>query len=136
MKEQLVSLKTARSAMKQGFILSHPLYLYDENGEILDLKRSFDLTRQTFILDSTTTLAPTQSLLQKWLREVHGINIFMSFKPNIKKWDFIPYFMSMDAKEYIEYNSNYTKQNNKRRFDTYEDALEIGLQEALKLIQK
>ena len=99
------------------------------------------ITKETAVLGEsigypfyTYPNVPTQSLLQKWLREVHGINIFMTFKPNIKKWDFIPYFMSMDAKEYIEYNSHYTKQNNKRRFDTYEDALEIGLQEALKLI--
>lgn len=44
--------------------------------------------------------------------------------------------MNMDAKEYIKYNSDYTKIHNERRFDTYEESLEFGLQEGLKLIQK
>ena len=87
-----------------------------------------DITRCDFYF------RPTQSLLQKWLREVHDINIFMTFKPNIKKWDFIPYSMGVNAKEYIKHNYEYNKQNNERRFNTYEEALEIGLQEALKLI--
>jgi hypothetical protein len=106
MKEQLITKETA----VLGEIIGYPFYTYPN--------------------------VPTQSFLQKWLREVHGINIFMTFKPNIKKWDFIPYFMSMDGKEYIKYNSEYTKIHNERRFDTYEEALELGLQEALKLIEK
>jgi hypothetical protein len=55
---------------------------------------------------------------------------------HIKKWDFMPYSMNMNAKEYITYYSEYTKKNFNRRFDTYEEALEIGLQEGLKLIEK
>jgi hypothetical protein len=130
MKEPLITFETAKLAKEKGFDdvkTNHLPYMLegDDKGRI-----------GASIYCKVYANCCTQSFLQKWLREAHCINIFMTFKPNIKKWDFIPYFMSMDAKEYIEYNSNYTKQNNKRRFDTYEDALEIGLQEALKLIQK
>ena len=133
MKEQLISLETAKLAKEKGFDLESSA-LYDEKCVLginhQDYKRLFTNSKE----DTYNIAAPTQSLLQKWLREVHGINIFMTFKPNIKKWDFIPYFMSMDGKEYIKYNSEYTKIHNERRFDTYEEALELGLQEGLKLI--
>jgi len=78
--------------------------------------------------------APTQSLLQKWLRDVHDINIFMNFKPNIKKWDFIPYSMNINGKEYVKQNNEYLKLHRERRYDTYEEALEEGLKEALNKI--
>ena len=42
----------------------------------------------------------------------------------------------MNGNEYVKYNLEYTKQFNDRRFDTYEEALEIGLQEGLNLIKE
>jgi hypothetical protein len=123
MKEQLITFETAKLANEKGLETTTER-MYRQDG----LLGHSDFSREI------TFRAPPQSLLQKWLREVHNINIFMSFKPNIKKWDFIPYSMDMNAKEYIKYNSEYTKIHNERRFDTYEEALEVGLQEALKLI--
>jgi hypothetical protein len=155
MKEELITFETAKLAkeknfeigVNQSYIIYKESYNYDddpnhrESYKVNDIEinnhyhvnnyKGIDLSNELYEAYS----APTQSLLQKWLREVHGINIFMTFKPNIKKWDFIPYFMSMDGKEYIKYNSEYTKIYNERRFDTYEEALETGLQEALKLIE-
>jgi hypothetical protein len=101
------------------------------NEELIKLRNAEILPTKGFILDGKI---PTQSLVQKWLRETHGINIFMSFKPNIKKWDFIPYFMSMNAKEYIKHNREYLKIHNERRYDTYEEALEDGIYESLEMI--
>ena len=58
--------------------------------------------------------APTQSELQKWLRDKHNILVL------IDRGD----------KPYITFQHNRSKED----FDTYEEALEKGLQEALKLI--
>jgi hypothetical protein len=66
--------------------------------------------------------APTQSLLQKWLREVHSIYINVNTDNNK--------LFCVDINEEYFYDC--------ARFDwykTYEEALEIGLQEALKLIK-
>lgn len=128
MQEQLITFETAKLAKEKGFILSHPLYLYDENGEIINLKRSFDLARQTFILDSKTTLAPTQSLLQKWLREIHNIHIKIH-SLNGDKFSFEVYFM-------ISKNFPYKDKTvySKVIYKSYELSLEDALQEALKLI--
>jgi hypothetical protein len=130
MQEELVSFETSKLAKEKGFDWETYDAFIENQTYRCPLTEQFNSKG----FPKKAISRPTQSLLQKWLREVHGINIFMTFKPNIKKWDFIPYFMNMNAKEYIEYNSEYTKIHNERRFDTYEEALELGLQEALKLI--
>jgi len=68
--------------------------------------------------------APTQSLLQKWLREVHELLlIILPWKDHEAavndKHKFRP--MVVSVKTYGEYK-------------TWEEALEVGLLEALKLI--
>lgn len=121
MKEQKISVDTCVLANEKGYPMGSITHLTDDMSSIKYVE---------------FTYVPTQALLQKWLREIHEINIFMTFKPNIKKWDFIPYDMGMNGNEYVKYNLEYTKQFNDRRFDTYEEALEIGLQEGLKLIKE
>lgn len=102
------------------------------NEHLIKSKNIELLPSKGFIIDDKI---PTQSLVQKWLRDKHGINIFMSFKLNIKKWDYIPYYMEMNGREYLKYNSQYLKLHNGRRYDTYEDALEDAIYEALHMIK-
>ncbi len=66
--------------------------------------------------------APTQSLLQKWLREVH--NIYINVNTDNNK------LFCVDINEEYFYDCARTEW-----YKTYEEALEIGLQEALKLIK-
>jgi hypothetical protein len=98
--------------------------------QLIDLKNIRILSAKGFDVNGRTT----QSVVQKWLREVHGINIFMSFKPNIKKWDFVPYFMSVNGEEYVKNNMEYRRVIGDRRYDTYEAALEDGIYESLQMI--
>lgn len=77
---------------------------------------------------------PTQSLVQKLLRERYGINCNIDFKPNVKKWDFMPYLMFFNGKEYLDYAINYRKTHGERRYDTYEEALEDCITEGLEMI--
>ena len=64
--------------------------------------------------------APTQSLLAKWLREKHNIHLIAYKNINIDGYDWC--YITTDGITNI--NS----------YKTYEEAYEIGLQEALKLI--
>ena len=68
---------------------------------------------------------PTQSLLAKWLREEHEIDILVqrAFSNGIKKYILTPCFDKPIVKGYQSVEKN-----------NYEEAYEIGLQEALKLI--
>lgn len=76
MMEQLISLSTAKLAKRNSFNLYCPYSYYD--GILTGFTPGYRLE------DGTTSendywgidryYAPTQSLLQKWIREKHGIN--------------------------------------------------------------
>ena len=71
-------------------------------------------------------LCPTQALLARWLREKYEIHVEVVF------------WYCKDS-HYCEYINNITKPlenltNNVLWFDNYEEAMEEGLKEALKLI--
>jgi len=100
MKEELISFETAKLAKRKGF------------GDTVD----------------TITLPerPTQSLLQKWLRELDDWSILVYV---------VPYFSIEPRKEqcFIWRRGVLISLEPE---NTYEEALEKGLQEALKLIKK
>jgi hypothetical protein len=82
-------------------------------------------------------LAPTQSLLQKWLRD--EFDIFVSVKripTGSDEWDFsyaieyLPRDKRDVKRRCLEFMNSYTSQ----RWNNWEDALEEGLKEGLKFI--
>ncbi len=75
-------------------------------------------------LDLYTSL-PTQSLLQKWLREIHTIHI--NLIPLTRKRLYSYSIVDLESLEYI--------MNSKTYNFNYEDTLEIALKEGLKLIK-
>ena len=161
MKEQLISLKTATLAKEKQF-QEYTSYFYtkenglcsiDNDGETLNIYND-DLTFKDSIWDCNGDFwyneiedeegiyaqtyepikypAPTQGLLQKWLRDrEENIIIVIPMRAvhrNYNGW-------------YYEVFTQLTKKDNpvliiysNENFDTYEEALEKGLQEALKLI--
>jgi len=105
MNEQLISFETAKLAKKKGF----------------DWVVFGDYTKDGILIHTTPTAkykAPTQSLLQKWLREEKEIFIDVSYGNLNKKW-----YYSVSSTGFGE-----TKKD-------YEEALEAGLKEALNLIK-
>lgn len=87
MEDQLISFETAKLAKEKGFeeycfsyynLKGEIKHNYSENGSSTDVDFRVDLED---LLDNfnrgipNTYSAPTQSLLQKWLREVHKIHI-------------------------------------------------------------
>ena len=132
LKEELISFETAKLAKEKGF--GEKVYReYDKSGYLRCTSKSADVVLGPYdeLLKSTEYPAPTQSLLQRWLREVHKINIFISSKTIENKTIFIPHGRTIPDTiknnlivDIIQYCTN----------NTYEEALEIGLQKALKLI--
>jgi hypothetical protein len=141
MKEQLISFDTAKLAKEKGFFdksirggirISQP-YFYNEKG----VKYKFD---DIFNEDNIGNLnncynAPTQSLLQKWLREKHGIHIQVYV---MEKWlengNEMDVWFEVNLKTTNRLNGLSNVKSNMLEFNSYEEALEEGLQEALKLI--
>lgn len=120
MKDKLISFETAKLAKEKGFNIYQD-YQYVDN-ENTDFKSSFYRHNDyQCTLIKKLYFAPTQSLLQRWLREVHNIIVEVQFY-SYNNWNYSIYL-----------NEPITEVTPK--FKTYEEALEEGLQEALKLIK-
>ena len=121
MEDTRVTFETAKLAKKKGFdIKTTHYYLGDEKNHILNISKEYSIEGLNWNLRSTRISAPTQSLLAKWLREEHNIHLIAYKNINIDGYDWC--YITTDGITNI--NS----------YKTYEEAYEIGLQEALKLI--
>ena len=133
MTEQLISFETAKLAKEKGFkIPTRVMYKgneksYGHNNEWgIDEQRldgKFPYTNQQWYS------IPTQSFLQKWLREEHNKHIYL-FPLDNGKWGFENNSISINL-DHIFINYMYEG----KEYNSYEEALEIGLQEALKLVK-
>lgn len=130
MEEQLISFETAKLAKKKGFNIGINR-CYDPKDKDIKIYDDWCEERLKSVDPRVKRLieAPTQSLLQKWLRDVHKIKVILYYHnyhnhggENGFMWNMIVLnkYDTMIA-------SNY--------YDKYEEALEIGLQEALRLIK-
>lgn len=152
MKEQLVSFEVAKLAKEKGFGLGENDYIqlhtvYEPDGSLYndgELKayvhrkynsgRSYlgantidDFEGSVFTMDNSLDefiLAPTQSLLQKWLREVHKLYIIAG-----------TYRDGWDELKFQWKTEEFDPEKGQIGYETYEEALEKGLLEGLKLIK-
>jgi len=134
MKEELTEFKTAKLAKEKGFDIPC-LAFYSGikgSGKIL-----FDNNTETSIQTSERCSAPTQALLQKWLRDkfqievrIHAEHYSNGTNWNVQalKWD-----LSLIDDDFIADGCGMYGDNGE--YKTYEKALEKGLYEGLKLIK-
>ena len=132
MEDTKITFETAKLAKEKGFPqepnkLKIPYYNYkgEFKGDVSDWLRKYLKKEDTSDVESVS--APTQSLLAKWLREKHGVDI------SILILGISDYQVYVHKKRELKYNGivNFVFDN---KDNIYEEALEIGLQEALKLI--
>ena len=74
---------------------------------------------------------PTQQLAERWLREVHGIVVDVVFEPPKREKDWRYFIGNMDDMVWV---GDFVPSDG--RYETYEEAMEGALQEALRLIIK
>jgi hypothetical protein len=130
MVDELISLETARLAKEKGFDVI-TTYFYDKLGE-RDIC-GYENWNKGY---GKACSCCTQSLLQKWLREKHNciVEVIFNFDPILTNGKII-WSVSVD-----NYKSDMTNVGiqadfeSEELFKTYEEALEVGLQEALKII--
>ncbi|MEO3534148.1 hypothetical protein ABG835_04905 [Phocaeicola vulgatus] len=129
MTEEFVTLETAKLLKEKGF--KEDVFTFYEvdcvEGDMI-LSETYDES-ENFNEKNDCLSAPTQSLAQKWLRETKNIHICVyncacGYGYEISKADNGTHITS----------SVYEGPNDGGKWDVYEDALEAGLQEALKLI--
>ena len=140
MNEELVSYKTAKLAIKKGF---NGLCIegYTKNKKLMTIDRS----EESFFRGASRAFrnsdlkeynkdcigdwiaiytAPTQSLVQRWLREKHNVLLFVNY-----------YTFAVDGENGYYYHIGKIHSYYTGKSATYEECLEKGLQNALKLIK-
>lgn len=138
MEERLVSFKTAKLAKEKGFdykvltifanedskpgndykkgdiIIGFPEESFSGEGKYYEVIDNCFYDRHKYLL------CPTQSLLQKFLRERYDKHIVI-----------IPYVVSIDETKYYIFRGKLAVKSLDSLFDTYEEALENALKESL-----
>ena len=138
MREKLVSFKVAKLAKEKGLNEKSQYYYVFDFGSFqrttTPLKFKTPLENENIYQSCKLAgsqphlaLAPTQSLLQKWLREIHVLHIDLrqNFQSKGK------YFIII----YETSNKYHTKFKSDNYYNTYEEALEEGLYQTLNLIK-
>lgn len=136
MKDQLINFETAKLAKEKGFN-EWCMNFYRDNGTLVG---SYGISSGVMMPCKqhgfNRQLAPTQSLIQKWLRENHKISCLVycriRYEQERNKDDIIYSFHLFNQIYGVNYESTWEIEF----YDTYEEALEKGLQEGLKLIEK
>lgn len=128
MEEVLISLETAKLAKEKGFNQFYCNTHYNKIDKLIVDTEGYPNGDRWVEYMKYCISAPTQSLLQKWLREKHNIHI-------------VCWWYDKEDKFYTELGRK-TKEkifvqcgNTTLLFNTYEEALEEGLQEALKHVK-
>lgn len=131
MKEQLISFETAKLAKEKGFNIPCKYFYKEKYTNAIEYEVVHDghleaNWNENFKYSPAECSAPTQSLLQKWLREKYHLIIIVAYQ---YEHDLTPY-------SYWIYKENNSLPINQwvNDLNTYEEALELGLQEALKSI--
>jgi len=137
MEEQLISFATAKLAKEKGCKVDHNRY-YDEKISTVDT--FFGNIWKDGFPHNEFIPRPSQSLLQKWLRDIHNIHITISNSLLYNTWhiielDFIAQGYAAEI-EWIEHNScTSTFINKENGYDTYEETLELALFKSLQIIK-
>lgn len=129
MKEVEISEKVGFLAKEKGFYIEGTRsfnIIFDPNTiRSLAGKYTDEELKDYYYSNKDLYLTCTQSLLQKWLREVHSIHINPLKEYNNKNtYTYEMIFWIEDIQNSIQMDS----------YNTYEEALEAGLIEALKTI--
>lgn len=129
MKEELITFQTAKLAKEKGLVdkeFSINYYLPDGTMDLKILMKNPDIKNKGY-----GYYAPTQALLQKWLREVHNIHVEIKNDVAIGSKDAMHYSVTIidgrhENKFYPLWGYNGIRK--------YEEALDSGLHQALQLI--
>lgn len=115
---KLISINTAKLALEKG---------YPKNREYCDLAyKGEDGALYADVGEYTDYPAPTQALLQYWLR-LRGVEVEVMRNP---------IYNTLHGKyyDYVIYKSNEEEYGTNEEYESYEEAMEAGLFHALNLL--
>ncbi len=130
--QEIVKYQTANLAKTKGFIKNSAFYYELEGGECFlnTAHNRIDLIPDHYIP------APSQTTLQKWLRDEHNIEVYVMVN-YYHKGEKLGYYYKISKFDVHNVHDGQTYNDDENRnFLTFEQALEVGLFKALNLITK
>ena len=132
MKEQLITFETAKLANEKGFkektlegYVVPPEFYGEKTGQLTNSGSGYHKDMIGLIA------APTQSILQRWLRELHKKIVLVKFHCDGDNYEDVRYIVEVSEFEHFKTHDSFVS----TEFSNYEKCLEKGLFEALKLIK-
>jgi hypothetical protein len=134
MRDQIISFKASKLAKEKMFFDKNVSggvrisqdFVYFDDGTLHETK---EFLNDDFFKIPIIYNAPTQSLVQKWLREEHGIAIMICTESTN---DWIYKIASLNPES--SYNGNLIISDSKNSFPIYEQALEEAIIKAFEFI--
>lgn len=131
-REQYIKESTAKLARQKGLpqrLTSYAKYYID--GKLKN--KPTEHLGSIFERYEDIAFAPSQSTLQKWLREIHKINIVVDVIYDINQYCYKAHkTINQDFEQIVQ---RFGKKAEEFSYPTYEEALELALIEALKQIK-
>ena len=135
MTEQLIAFQTAVLAKEKGFSGFCNGYYYNNTGKTNPCYCYYkDGLNEIDYSNYLSVQAPTQNLLQKWLREIHDIWVEPKIYDGETLKNKVFGYLLMDLKWGEDHEIRFCK--TEAKWKTYEEAIEIGLQKGLGLIKQ
>ena len=130
MEEQLITLKTAKLAKKKGFNKKCRNF-FNSGSQFKSQSDPIIRTASGVIIEQ-----PSQSQLQRWIRKKYKVSVEVNYRTfGVKSCNGWYYsFMDLKKGDRIGYREN--GKDLFSGFNSYEVALEVGLEVALEFIQK
>lgn len=124
MEDQLITFETAKLAKEKEF-REEVIYYYFHQALYKDSLLNYNIPNASYNNPNIYS-APTQSLLQKWLREVHYFHIDILAIANADAYIFK--IIDLKTRKKLYFGEDHIK------YSTFEDCLETGLIKTLKTI--
>jgi len=129
----VIEYKTAKLAKKVGFDTAYEFY--DLEGNL----QPFGMVGGWSKCNTKNYAAPTQSDLQKWLREKHRMFVFPEILDYRTLFFSVTIFKDGNEEDWILLDSgklSFKKDKSYKIFVSYEEALEEGLYKALEILNE
>jgi hypothetical protein len=133
MKEQTISYPTSVLAKEKGYFEWSPRR-FNKTEILQGIEKientpciKYTLSQREVPMDKTQVFVYTQSIIQKWIRDIHDVQIEI-------RWNFKRTYFFTYIKEYNKSTYYSNLKLNETLYETYEDCLEAALLYALEKI--
>lgn len=128
MKEHFLNYEQSLAVKELGF--NEPCFGWYDSGYL----RIGSVVESKHVQGLSENLAPLKSQFFKWVREKYNLRGFIGFRPNVKKFDYHIYDMSLSGIEYVKQRTM-EEYNKDPLVGTHEEAEDACINKIIELLK-